>query len=129
MFKVRHACSSVGPLKPPGTSPSSGPPIGCGAAGENVVASRIPVHEVTGSGAANRAAVAYCTPRNTWTVLSSTTSVVPTSRPKGILISDIPGQSTTTFEYHFSNVTPNNGLPVGSLLDGQIAWRLSCPVQ
>jgi hypothetical protein len=26
-------------------------------------------------------------------------------------------------------VTPNNGLPVGSLLVGDIAWRLSCQVQ
>src|SRR5437899_1887161 len=67
-FKVRQACSSVGPRKPPGTSPSSGPPIGWGAAGENVVASLVPVHEVTGAGAWNRAAVAYCTPRNTCTV-------------------------------------------------------------
>jgi len=40
-----------------------------------------------------------------------------------------PGQRTTTVEYHFSNVTPNNGLPVGSLLVGDFAWRLSCPVQ
>src|SRR5258706_7747524 len=69
-FSARHACSSVGPWKPPGTSPSSGPPIGWGAAGENVVASRVPVHEVTGTGAWNREAVAYCTPRNTCTVLS-----------------------------------------------------------
>ena len=46
-----------------------------------------------------------------------------------VLISDIPGQRMTTVEYHFSNVTPNNGLPVGSLLVGAIAWRLSCPVQ
>jgi hypothetical protein len=45
------------------------------------------------------------------------------------LTSDIPGQRTTTVEYHFSNVTPNNGLPVGSLLVGDIAWRLSCQVQ
>jgi hypothetical protein len=41
----------------------------------------------------------------------------------------IPGQRRTAVEYHFSNVTPNNGLPVGSLFDGDIAWRLSCPVQ
>ena len=31
----------------PGTSPSSGPPTGCGAAGPNAVASRVPVHDVT----------------------------------------------------------------------------------
>src|SRR6186713_1946310 len=65
MFSVRHACSSVGPVKPPGTSPSSGPPIGCGAAGENVVASRVPVHGSTGRGDWKRSAIAYGTPRKT----------------------------------------------------------------
>src|SRR5436190_23698830 len=67
-FKVRHACSSVVPLNPPGTSPSSGPPMGCGAAGENSVAGRVPDHGSSGRGDWNRSAVAYGTPRNTCTV-------------------------------------------------------------
>src|SRR5689334_15121701 len=70
-FNVRHACSSVAPRNDPGTSPSSGPPIGCGAAGPYAVALSAPDHDVTRVGGSKRPAVAYGMPRNTFTARPS----------------------------------------------------------
>ena len=124
MLRVRHACSSVAPRNAPGTRPSSGPPTGCGAAGPNAVASRIPVHEAPPLGAANRTAVAYWMPRNACTAIPPDSTAVPSSRPAGVAISTIPRQRKAAVEYHFPNVTPIRGLPGGS-----VTWRPSCPVQ